>query len=125
LHRRLCGLPSLSFFPLPPRRNQIVYAAQPRRDLGRHSGRHPERSIDLDGNVGKVAERYRRAVVLDLFAERIRQAGETANRHPDAEIVSLHVAGADVLRIRIAESYNSCCAGAHVRAVAFLAFSFP
>jgi hypothetical protein len=41
--------------------------------------------VDLDEVVGEVSEGHGCDVVLDLFREGIRQAGEAAVRHPHAE----------------------------------------
>src|SRR4051794_16966215 len=44
-----------------------------------------------------------RNMVLNLFAEGIGQASEAAHLHPHVEILSLDIAGADVLRIGVAK----------------------
>ena len=42
-------------------------------------------------------------VVLDLFAEGVRQPGEPTHLHPHGEVLSLHKAGGDVGRVGIAK----------------------
>ena len=39
-------------------------------------------------------------MVLDLFAERIRQPSEPSHVHSHVEILAFHIAGADVLMVR-------------------------
>ena len=61
---------------LPPlsRCNEIVYAKQPRGHSRRHGRRNAQHAVDLNEVVDEVPERDGCAVVLNLFAEDIRQA---------------------------------------------------
>ena len=77
-----------------PRRNQVRHFPESIRHASGHRGRHAQRAVNLDKVVREAAKRNRRAMVLDFLTEGIRQAGESPHRHPDREIVVLHV-GAD------------------------------
>jgi hypothetical protein len=72
--------------------------------------------------VVNMEQRHRVNVVFDLFGKAIRQAGEAAHLHSHVEILPFHVAGADMLRIGVAE--NDLSFGAHTLrgAVPLLAF---
>ena len=49
-----------------------------------------------------------RYVVLDLLGKSIGQPGKPAHRHSHCEVLPLHVAGVDVLRVRRAhDRYNA------------------
>ena len=61
------------------------------------------------------------AVHLDLLAEAVGQAGEPAHVHPHGEVLPLDVAGADVLRVRVAGDRLGDGAEADGRAVPPLA----
>ena len=53
--------------------------------------------MNLDEVVREVAERNRRDVVLDLFAESVRQPREAAHGHADRKVMAFDIAGIDVL----------------------------
>lgn len=61
-------------------------------------------------------------MVVDLLRETIRQASEAPHIHPHREILAFHVAGADVLRVGIADDRYLFAARAFRRAVALLGF---
>src|SRR5579864_3347147 len=61
-------------------------------------------------------------VILNLLAERIRQASESAHLHPHREILTLDIAGRYVCRVGIANDFFFLATKALSRAVALLAF---
>src|SRR5436190_17719510 len=72
--------------------------------------------------VMHVVQRDRGDVILDFLREGIRQTSEAAHLHTHGEILALYVAGADVLRIRIAKANGFLASCADGGAVAFLRF---
>jgi hypothetical protein len=65
----------------------------------RHCGRHLQRRVDADEVVVEEVQRHRIGVVLDRFAERVRQSRHAARVHPDVQVVPLGIRRADVARI--------------------------
>jgi hypothetical protein len=61
-------------------------------------------------NAAKAVESHSshdgRAVVLELLAERIRQAGKGAKAHSDAEILALDMRRADALRVGSPDAWD-------------------
>jgi len=53
--------------------------------------------------VMHVVNRERCDVILNLFAERVREARETSNAHPHREVLALHVARGNVFFVRVAD----------------------
>src|SRR5260370_41102071 len=51
-------------------------------------------------------ERDSSLVILNLFGEGIRQAGESAHAHPHGQVLTLNVAGGDMLGDRVAANYR-------------------
>ena len=78
--------------------------------------------MNPDKVVMHIVDRQRRAVIVDLLAERIGQACVPPQRHANREVLALDVARADVLRIGIAANGLALAANAFCRAVALLPF---
>lgn len=75
-------------------------------DSSSHRGRHLKRHVDASHVVPREVERHRSRMVLQFLGEAVCQAGESAHRHPHGEVLALHVAGVDVLRIgRASDSF--------------------
>ena len=55
--------------------------------------------------IGEVQSK-RRIVVLPLFAESIRQPGESANLHSHGEILPFNVAGANLLGVGASDDWH-------------------
>lgn len=55
--------------------------------------------------VVREVQRYGCFQVRQLFAESVRQARESADRHSHREVLALYVASRDVIGIRVASSY--------------------
>ena len=77
--------------------------------------------MDLDEVVREVAKGHGCDVVLNLFAERIRQASEAAVRHSHRKVLPLYIAGVDVGRIWVAGNRVALAGEAHSWTVALLA----
>ena len=69
-----------------------------------HRGSNAERLMDPRKVVIHVVERHGVYVVLNLLAERIRQASKPAHTHSHREILALDIAGGNMLRIGRAEN---------------------
>jgi hypothetical protein len=61
-------------------------------------------------------------VILKLFAERVRQPSESPDAHSHRQVLTFHMAGADVLRVGLAYAYHHFSAHHFCRGVAPLAF---
>src|SRR5258708_21036700 len=72
--------------------------------------------------VVHVVQRNRCYVVLNLFAERVREARETAHRHTHREILALYVAGGNQFLIGIADALLFLATQAGRRTVATFRF---
>ena len=73
-------------------------------DTSRNCRGNPKRLMDSREVMVHVKQRQRVCVVLDLFAECVRQARETAHVHPHVQVLSFYIAGTDVLRIGAAKN---------------------
>jgi len=73
---------------------------------GFHRKRHLESLMDPAELVPHVEQGNHRNVVIELFAERVRKSGEAAVVHPKVQVLSLHVAGADVLWIGSSDNFD-------------------
>src|SRR5689334_7254203 len=71
-------------------------------DTGRHRRSSAKRLMYAGEIVPHVEQGYLILMVLNLLGESIRQPGESAHLHPHGEVLTLNIAGADVLRIGIA-----------------------
>ena len=78
-------------------RNHVLHAPQLVCDASRHRRAASQRFVYSHEVVIGEVERQRVRVVLSLFAERIGQPREPAHGHPHREVLSLGIAGADVL----------------------------
>jgi len=78
--------------------------------------------VDLSKVVREVPERHGCGVILDLFAEGIRQPRVAPIRHPNRKVMTFYIAGADVLRLRMADHRRRFAADALRWAIAPLAF---
>jgi hypothetical protein len=64
--------------------------------------RRLQRHVDPRENVGHEVQGHGSVEVFQLLAERIGQAREPAHAHPHGEVLPLHVARADLVRVGIA-----------------------
>ena len=95
--RSRCQFPILLRFP---RTNQVCHIPEPICHSGSHSGRHPQRAVNLDEVVGKVAKRHSGSMILDLLTEGVGQSGESTNGHTDRKIMPFRITSADILWVR-------------------------
>jgi hypothetical protein len=58
-------------------------------DAGRHGRADPQALVDPHQIVVRNMQRDCGTEVLDLLAERVRQAGEPAHTHPDRQVLAL------------------------------------
>jgi hypothetical protein len=70
--------------------------------------------------VVHVEQRDHRDMVVQLFAEGVRQASEAAHVHPHVEILTFHETGRDVFLIRVADNFDALSAKTLCGAVVFL-----
>lgn len=82
----------------------------------------PQRLMHAPKVVVHVEERNHRDVIVQLLAERVREAREASHIHPHIEILPFHVASRDVLFGRIAYNFDSLGPKTLCGAVAFLPF---
>jgi hypothetical protein len=78
--------------------------------------------MDARKVVPHVEQRDLMNVIVNLFGESISQASEAAHLHPHGEVLTLHKAGRNVARVRIADNFDALGAKTLRRAVAFLSF---
>ena len=71
--------------------------------------------------VVHMEQRNHRDVIIELLTEGIRQAGKSPHVHPHVKILPLHIAGADVRVIRLADNVDTLGAQTLRRAVAAFA----
>src|ERR1035437_7806378 len=100
--------------------NQVSHFPEPIGHTSSHRRSRAESAMNLDEVVCEVPERNRRRVVLDLFRECVSQPRESANRHPNREIVTLDITAVDVLRVRGSGNRVALAAKARSGAVALL-----
>src|ERR1035438_3508433 len=92
-------------------------------DASFHGRGNAQRLMNPDVVVMENVKRNHRDVVLNLFAERIGQAGEPTHLHPHGQILPLYKTGADVRRIRLTIDHLAFAPDAHRWAVALLALT--
>jgi hypothetical protein len=68
-----------------------------------HRGRNADRLVNAAEIVVYKIERYGVLHVVDLFAESVCKASESAHRHTHSQIAALNETGGDMRRIGIAE----------------------
>src|ERR1035437_5069288 len=78
--------------------------------------------MNPDKVVVHMKQSNHRDVVVQLLTEGVRQASEPAHIHPHVEILTLHIAGADVFVVRRADDVYALGAQTLRRAVALLPF---
>src|ERR1017187_556284 len=91
-----------------------------RTDASFHRRGDAQRLMHTREIVAHVKQRNHRDVVVQLFAERIRQASKAPHVHPHVEILALHEAGRDVILIRVADNFHALGSKTLCGAVAFL-----
>lgn len=78
--------------------------------------------MNPDEVVMHVEDRERSGVILELLAVAVRQPGESAQRHSDGEVLSLHIRRGDVFGIGIPDNPLRFASDACSRRVPALAF---
>ena len=69
-----------------------------------HRWRHAKAGMYAAEVVVSEVQRDGGFQVRQLFAESVRQARESADRHSHGEVLALYVASRDVVRVRVASS---------------------
>jgi len=64
-----------------------------------HCGSHAQRLMDAAEIVIGVIDRNHVAVILELLGERVRESRESPHSHPEIQILSLDVAGRNVIPV--------------------------
>jgi hypothetical protein len=82
-------LPLLPIFPIFDNGYDISDIPQPLRYARRHGRGALDRAMNADEVVSHHMQRNRMRVVLNFFAESVRQPSEPAYVHPDGEIAAL------------------------------------
>ena len=70
---------------------KLLDRPQPVSRADGHRGRHAKRLVTTHEVVVREVERYRRLVVSQFLAERVREARHAADLHPHGEVLALHV----------------------------------
>lgn len=94
--------------------------------MARHSSLHRRGNAECFVNPAEIIIGEVKAVrgpqVVPFLAERVRQPGETAHGHADREVLALHMAGANLRRVRVAHDWDLLRVRDIGRAVPTLAF---
>ena len=85
-----------------------------------HRRSNAQRLMHASEVVVHVKEGNHRDMVVQLFAERIRQTSEAAIRHSQVKVLPFDVADRNMLLIRVADNFDSLSAQTLRGAVAFL-----
>ena len=105
-------------FDLAEQINDIAHSPELASDASRHCGRASQRLVNLGKVVIHEMQRDCGNVVIKLLRESIGEPSKAAHVHAHGEVLTLNIAGADMLWIRNSEHWYASGADALCGAVA-------
>lgn len=85
---------------------EFAYAPDVIGDPRCHRRSRAEGLMDAPEVIPAVPEHHGSAMVLPLFAEAIREPGESAKAHPERKVASLYYRSANAIRVRLTHNWD-------------------